>query len=128
MLVAMTLASLVAGLLFVINCDRVTNINAAAKEGGGVSMHGWPLVYLERRYESLAAYLIAAKNPAKYATNDNDWPYPAVPGEIREMNYGNLGIDLICCGLIVLASYFVIRLVVYRYDQWKTTWASDPSS
>lgn len=114
-LVALTLASLVAGLLFVINCDRMTNAQAAnAAKEGGVSLHGWPLIYLERKYESLAAYLVA--------THDNDWPFQAVPGEIRIMNYRNLVLDIVIGLAIVVASYFVIRWVVFRYDRWKQTW------
>ncbi len=112
--VALTLACLVAGLLLLINLDRMTNARAAAAEGGGVSLHGWPLIYLERRYESLPAYLIA--------TNDQDWPFPAAAGEIREMNYQNLCLDFLIGTTIVLLSYFMIQWIVYRYDRWKKTW------
>ena len=110
-LIALTLASLVAGLLLLVNCDRQTNVRAAAAQGGDVSLHGWPLVYLQRRYESLPAYLIAA--------NENDWPLPAVPGEIREFNYPNLLLDVLISAAIVLACYFVIRWLVYWYDRRK---------
>jgi hypothetical protein len=115
--VALTLASLIAGLLLLINCDRVTNAQAAAAQGGDVSLHGWPLVYLERRYESLPAYLIAK--------NDCDWPFPPVEGEIREMNYRNLLLDVLISVSIVLVCYVFIRWIVFRYDRWKKTWSED---
>jgi hypothetical protein len=114
-LVALTIASLVAGLLFVINFDRTTHSAAALEMGKGTSLHGWPFIYLHREFESLPAYLIA--------TRISEWPIPAVDGETRTMNYQNLALDILCCGVIVILSYFVVRYIVFRYDQWKKTWS-----
>lgn len=113
-LVAMTMASLVAGLLFVINLDRTTHAAAAVEMGKGTSLHGWPFVYLHREFESLPVYLIA--------TRISEWPIPFVEGETRTMNYQNLSLDVLCCGLMVAITYFVVRKIVFRYDQWKKTW------
>lgn len=110
-MIALTLASLIAGLLMVINCDRSTNVAAAAKQGAGVSLHGWPMIYLERQFESLPDFLIRSRN--------YDWPIPAIAGEIRNMNYRNLVIDLICSFAIIFTSYFGVRTFVLRYENWK---------
>lgn len=114
-LVALTMASLVAGLLFVINFDRSTNAAAARQMGMGTSLHGWPFIYLTREFETLPAYLIA--------TRSEEWPIPTVAGETRTMNYQKLLLDVLCCGVIVVLSYFVVKKVVFRYDQWKKTWS-----
>lgn len=113
-MIAMTLASLVTGLLFVINCDRTIHSASAAQKGHGASLHGWPLIYLERQFDSLPDFL-ANRQPY-------DWPLPAVAGEVRTMNYQNLTIDVICGVLIVLLSFLVIRHVVFRYERWKASW------
>ena len=113
--IALVMASLIAGLLLVINLDRTTNAAAANKDSGGTSFHGWPAVYLERRYETLPAYLMARKI--------NPWPYPVIESEMREMNYANLWIDIAVGVAIVIGSYFVFRFLVLRYDRWKKTWA-----
>ncbi len=113
-LVAMTMASLVAGLLFVINFDRTTHAAAALKLGKGTSLHGWPFIYLHREFESLPAYLIA--------TRINEWPIPVAPGETRTINYLNLSLDVLFCGVLVLLCFYLVRSTVFRYDQWKKTW------
>ena len=114
-LVALTMASLIAGLLFVINFDRSTHSATAQEMGKGTSLHGWPFIYLHREFESLPAYLIA--------TRISEWPIPAVKGETRNMNYVNLGLDILIGSIVVVLSYFVFRTIVFRYDQWKKTWA-----
>ena len=112
--IALAMASLTAGLLLVINFDRSTNAAAATRDGGGTSFHGWPAVYLERRHESLSAYLMAHKI--------NPWPYPVQESEVRQLNYTNLWIDIAVGCLIVAASYVLFRFAVLRYDNWKKTW------
>ena len=113
-LIALVMASLVAGLLFLINLDRVTHASASRQKEVGTSFHGWPRVYLERRFESLPAFL--------RHTRIYDWPYPAVEGEIRHMNYTNLAIDILCGLAVVLLSFLGVRAAVYRYETWKKTW------
>lgn len=113
-LVALTMSSLIAGLLLVINCDRATNAAAATELGGGASLHGWPFHYLQREFRSFPEYLMAKKI--------NNWPLPVDPAEFRTMNYQNLLMNIVCCGGIVLVSYFLIRRIVWRYDQWKQSW------
>lgn len=112
--VAMILASLVAGIMFVINCDRITNVQAAREIGYGVSLHGWPFVYLKRSYETPVARLIS--------THSQDWPFQPVPGEIREFNYPHMLYNILIAAGITLVSYFFVRWAVFRYDRWKETW------
>ncbi|MFK7768232.1 MAG: hypothetical protein AB8B55_13490 [Mariniblastus sp.] len=112
--VSLAMASLIAGLVLLVNFDSSTNAAAATRDGGGTSFHGWPAVYLERRYESLPAYLMAGKI--------NPWPIPVQEGEVRTMNFTNLWIDMGVGIAIVIISFFGIRWLVLRYDNWKKTW------
>lgn len=113
-MIAMTLSSLVAGLLVVINCDRTIHLGQAAKQGLGTSLHGWPVVYLERKIDSLELYLARLR--------PYDWPLPSVKGEVRTMNYQNLMIDVVCGLAIVAVCFVLIYQVVSRYERWKSTW------
>jgi len=112
-LIAMTLASLVAGLLAIVNLDRATHASSITKEERLVSTsrHGWPLVYLERDIEK-APQLFFSKQ--LYS-----WPLPAVNGEQRRWNFGNLVGNMGISVAIVLSCFALISFVVRKYDAWK---------
>lgn len=114
-MVALVLTSLVAGILFVINCERSTNRAQASQMEIGTSLHGWPLVFLERRMETPPIFLLNSQVQC--------WPLPVVQDETRTMNFSNLGVNLICAAIISLITYFVVRGAVFRYDQWKKSWS-----
>ena len=113
-LFAMVMASLVAGLLFVIGTDRATNLKEAREIGRGASLHGWPLVYLQREFKNVTVYL--------ESDNTNDFPIPFDSAETRQWNWGNLVLDLLAAALIVWLWYLLMRFMVFRYDQWKSSW------
>jgi hypothetical protein len=112
-LVAMTLASLVAGLLAIVNLDRTTHADSLTKEERvlSTSRHGWPLVYLERDLEEKPQFF--------HSKRLYPWPVPAVEGEQRRWNFGNLVGDLALGFAITVGSYALISFLVRRYDQWK---------
>ena len=107
--VALTMASLIAGLLMVVNCDRVTHAGSTAAPGS--SQHGWPWVYLKRELAETPVIFIGGRTYS--------WPLPPVEGEIREVSYQNLAFDLLLIAAITIAVYFAVKAVVYRYDHWK---------
>jgi hypothetical protein len=109
-LVALVMASLVAGLLGVINLDRVTHASNENISSGG-SHHGWPLVYLKRELKVQPMIFISGRT--------HSWPLPAIEGETRDFSMANLGADVLICLLAVLIVYFIISTVVWRYDKWK---------
>ena len=114
-LIAMTLASLVAGLLAIVNLDRATHAGSLVKEERLVSTsrHGWPLVYLERNLKEKPQFYFGKR---LYS-----WPVPAVEGEQRRWNFANL-IGNMAIGLaITLGAYLLISFSVKKYDQWKTS-------
>ena len=114
-LIAMTLASLVAGLLAIVNLDRATHAGSLVKEERLVSTsrHGWPLVYLERSLKEKPQFYFGKR---LYS-----WPVPAVEGEQRRWNFANL-IGNMAIGLaITLGAYLLISFSVKKYDQWKTS-------
>ena len=114
LLIAMTLASLVAGLLAIVNLDRATHAGSLVKEERLVSTsrHGWPLVYLERNLKEKPQFYFGKR---LYS-----WPVPAVEGEQRRWNFANL-IGNMAIGLaITLGAYLLISFSVKKYDQWKT--------
>lgn len=113
-LFAMVMASLVAGLLFVIGTDRATNFRQAREIGRGASLHGWPLVYLQREFKNVQVYL--------ESDNKNEFPIPFDAAETRDWNWVNLTLDLISAALIVYLWYQLMRWVVLRYDRWKESW------
>ena len=101
-LIAMTLASLVAGLLAIVNLDRATHAGSLVKEERLVSTsrHGWPLVYLERNLKEKPQFYFGKR---LYS-----WPVPAVEGEQRRWNFANL-IGNMAIGLaITLGAYLLI--------------------
>ena len=108
-LVALVMASLVAGLLLMINFDRVTH--ASRELELGESRHGFPLVYLTRQLEDAPAIFIRGRTYS--------WPWPPVKGEIRQWSYENLALDFLFGSAAVLIVYFVLRAIVFRYDKWK---------
>jgi len=112
-LFAMVMASLVAGLLFVIGTDRATNLKQAREIGRGASLHGWPLVYLQREFKNVTVYL--------ESDNTNDFPIPFDSAETRQWNWGNLVLDLLAAALIVGLWYLLMRWMVLRYDRWKNS-------
>ena len=112
-LFAMVMASLVAGLLFVIGTDRATNVRQARDIGRGASLHGWPLVYLQREFRNVQVYL--------ESDNTNEFPIPFDPAETRQWNFGNLVLDLITATLIVWLWYQLMQWMVLRYDRWKNS-------
>ena len=114
MLFALVMASLVAGLLFVIGTDRATNLSQAREIGRGASLHGWPLVYLQREFKDVQVYL--------ESDNRNEFPILFDSSEIRQWNWGNFILDLIAGGLIVFLWYQLMRWIVVRYDLWKKSW------
>ena len=111
-LIAMTLASLVAGLLMIVNLDRSTHATSLSKEERLVqtSRHGWPLVYLERD--------LMQKPQFFFRKRLYSWPWPAVKGEQRRWNWGNLAGDAGIAVAIVTAAFAMISFVVRKYDQW----------
>ena len=114
-LVAMTLASLVAGLLAIVNLDRATHASSLSKEQrlASTSLHGWPLVYLERD--------VAEKPTFYFSKRLYSWPIPAVDGEQRRWKVGNLIGDIGLALSITVAAYALISFVVKRYDRWKSS-------
>ena len=109
-LVALVLASLIAGLLGIINLDRVTHANTEGIGSGG-SRHGWPLIYLKRELEVQPMIFIGGRT--------HSWPLPPIDGETRELSIANLALDTVICLLAVLIVYFIISTAVWRYDKWK---------
>jgi predicted secreted protein len=114
-LFALVMASLVAGLLFVIGTDRATNLKQAREIGRGASLHGWPLVYLQREFRNVQVYL--------ESNNRNDFPIPFDPAETRQWKWGNLVLDLMTAVLIIFLWYQLMRWLVVRYDRWKKSWS-----
>jgi hypothetical protein len=112
--IAVALASLAAGIMFLVNFDRVTNASTARELGAGTSLHGWPFVYLERKFESLPAFLAH--------TRASNWPFPISEGETRSFNYLNLGLDVLCAIVVVCVCFYLVRAVVFKYEQWKKSW------
>ena len=114
LLIAMTLASLVAGLLAIVNLDRATHAGSLVKEERLVSTsrHGWPLVYLERNLKEKPQFYFSKR---LYS-----WPVPAVEGEQRRWNVANLIGNMAICLAITLGAYLLISFSVKKYDQWKT--------
>ena len=108
-LVALALASLVAGLLLVINGDRVTNVNKVTKPGE--SQHGFPFVYLTRQLEKEPVIFIHGRTYS--------WPLPPVKGEIREWSFQYLALDLLIVAVVVTVTYWLVSWIVFRYDRWK---------
>lgn len=108
-LVALVMASLVAGLLLVVNFDRVTNVDKVTEIGA--SKHGFPFVYLERQLANEPMIYIHGKTYS--------WPFPAVKGEIREWSNQNLALDLLILVVAVLATYWLFSAIIFRYDRWK---------
>lgn len=113
-LFALVMASLVAGLLFIIGTDRATNLEQAREIGRGASLHGWPLVYLQREFKDVQAYL--------ESSNRNEFPIPFDSSESRQWNLGNLILDLVTYVLIIFLWYQLMRWIVMRYDLWKKSW------
>ena len=108
-LVGLTIASLVAGLLLVINADRVAHANRVTARGA--SQHGWPWVFLKRELAEVPDLFISGRTYS--------WPYPPVAGEVRELSYQNLGLDLLVVGVITIAVYVGVKTIVSRYDRWR---------
>ncbi len=108
-LVALTLASLVAGVLMLFNCDCVTNSSSDLPRGE--SRHGWPWIYLTRQVIDL---------PVIFFQRDvYNWPYPVLENEAREFSMVSLGLDLVVILLMTVSSYALISTIVYRYDRWR---------
>ena len=112
-LIAMTLASLVAGLLAIMNLDRATHAGSLTQEERllSTSRHGWPLVYLERD--------LAKKPKLFFSKRLYSWPLPAVAGEQRRWNLPNLIGNMGICIAITLGSFLLISFAVKKYDAWK---------
>jgi hypothetical protein len=108
-LVALALASLVAGLIAVVNSDRVTH--AGSDLAIGESRHGFPWVYLKRTL---------AEEPDFYLPRRIfNWPWPPVKNEVRDFSWQNFGLDLLVLIAMTVVSFLLIRALVLRYDQWK---------
>ena len=114
-LIALTLASLVAGLLAIVNLDRATHSSSLSKEEriASTSRHGWPLVYLERDVKEKPQFF--------FSKRIYSWPVPAVEGEQREWNMGNLAGNLGIGVAITVAAYALISFVGRKYDRWKAS-------
>lgn len=112
-LIAMTLASLVAGLLAIVNLDRATHAGSLTHDERllSTSRHGWPLVYLERGLQE--------KPKLFFSRRLYSWPFPAVTGEQRRWNLANLVGNLGICIAITLGSFWLISFAVRKYDAWK---------
>ena len=108
-LIALSLASLVAGVLMVVNCDCVTHSSPDLQRGE--SRHGWPWIYLTRQVIDLPVIF--------FQREVYHWPYPVLENEAREFSMLNLGLDLAVILLVTVASYVLISTVVYRYDRWR---------
>ena len=112
--IAVALASLVAGIMFLVNFDCITNASAAREIGAGASLHGWPFIYLERKFESLPAFLAH--------TRASSWPIPVNQEETRSFNFLNLGLDFLSAVVVVCVTFYLVRAVVFKYEQWKKSW------
>jgi len=108
-MVALVFASLVAGLLLVVNADRVTHVDA--KLAVGASRHGWPWVYLERELKEEPLIYIAGETYS--------WPFPAVKKENRIFQADKLILDLLVLALLTAATYWIVSAVGYRYERWQ---------
>lgn len=108
-LVALVMASLVAGLLLVVNIDRVTNVDKVTKLGG--SKHGFPFVYLDRELAKEPMIFIHGKTYS--------WPFPPAKDEIREWSFQNLALDLLILVVAVTVTYWLFSALIFRYDRWR---------
>jgi hypothetical protein len=107
--VALVMASLVAGLLLVVNFDRVTNVDNVTQLGA--SHHGLPFVYLKRQLANEPMIFIHGRTYS--------WPFPPVKGEIREWSYQNLAVDALILIAAVLVTYWLFSAIIFRYDRWR---------
>lgn len=99
--ISLLLACVVAGILALLNTDRMLHTTSSEKIGPNVSQHGWPMIYLNR--QGPAPLPLLRKEP-NYA-----WPYPAVKGETRIWSGVALLTDLIVALVFVYATYWVVR-------------------
>lgn len=107
--IGLALASLVAGFLLIINLDR--SIHQSSQLADGESRHGWPAVYLTRKFINV---------PAIYDPHEiYAWPYPPVYNESRELVRLNLLWNFLVGGGIVVGSYHLISRTIRRYDHWR---------
>jgi hypothetical protein len=108
-LVALVFASLVAGLMFVVNADRVTHVSSELAMGA--SRHGWPWVYLERELK---------EEPLIYIQGETySWPYPAANKENRVFYANRMIYDLLVLGAITVVTYWVVGSIGYRFNRWQ---------
>jgi hypothetical protein len=114
-LVALVMASLVAGLMLIANLDRATHVSSLTQPQRIVStsLHGWPLVYLKRE--------LAEPPVVYYPKRLYAWPWPAVEGELRTWKAGNAFGDVGLGLAAVVGAYCLISASVKRYDRWKKT-------
>lgn len=108
-MIGLAFASLIAGLLVIINCDRLTHVSPDLPEGE--SRHGWPAVYLTRNFIKIPVFY--------YPSEIYAWPYPPAYNETRQFVWPNLVLNLAVCAAIVIASYFFIARLVRFYDRWR---------
>lgn len=113
LLVALVITSLIAGLLLLLNLDRSIHRVAGARIGPGVSLHGWPLIYLQRTVKP-ESVLIAGRA--------NDWPWPTSVNETRSYDWQNAGLNCAIALLTLVLVYWTTRWSVLRYDRWKASW------
>ena len=109
--IALVLSSLVLGLLVLFNLDRNVNQSTASQLSYNASLHGWPMVYLQREFEEdLPNY---ARHLRSY-----DWPFPPVEGEVRTWRATGVIVDLTAVVIIVTIIYWFIRQAVGNFDHW----------
>ena len=98
---SLMLACVVAGILALLNTDRMLHTTSSKQLGPNVSQHGWPMVYLNR--QGPAPLPMLRKEPG-YA-----WPYPAVKDETRTWSWVALLTDLVVALVFVAATYWVVQ-------------------